>query len=300
MKNRKLFYGRFFIFIIIMAGLIVSRHAPAQMQENPTMPYPVEVIADIRYNADAPNESPRHTLDLYRPIGPTDYPVLLYVHGGAWVSGSKADAAAVGNTLAANGIGVVAINYRLSPEVTHPAHMQDVARAFAWTIENIAGWGGDPEKIFIGGHSAGGHLTTLLALDDRYLADIGQWSDKILGIISFSGVYVIEDWIMDYADGAFPDDQLGRYAASPYVHVHAGAPPMLLLVARNDYPQLIGEAKLMTRALENVEVPVELHTIPNRDHYSLISLFGNDNDTALGVVMTWIENRLNQSSSSEL
>ncbi len=277
---------------LIMIGLLtcpIQSHS-SHAQENPPMPY--EIIHDLPYHPNLTIASPRHVLDLYRPTGLANYPILLFVHGGAWVSGDKSNVAAVGQTLATNGIGVAAVNYRLSPEVTHPAHIQDIALAFAWVAEHIAEYGGDSSRTLVGGHSAGGHLTTLLALDARYLAEVGHRPAEIFGVISFSGVYMIEDWIMGYADDAFPDDQLGRYAASPYVHVHADTPPMLLLVARNDYPQLIGEAKLMTQALEKVEVAVELYTIPNRDHYSLVSMFGSPDDTADDVVLTWLKTLL--------
>ncbi len=274
--------------LVLIATLLFAARPTTYAQA----PMPIEIIRDLPYNPEPATASPRHVLDLYRPAHLTHYPILLYVHGGAWVSGDKSNAAAIGQTLAANGIGVAAVNYRLSPDVTHPAHLQDIALAFDWVAEHIADYGGDASRIFVGGHSAGGHLTTLLTLDDRYLAEVGHSPAEIFGVISFSGVYMIEQWIMEYADGAFPDDQLGRYAASPYVHVHADAPPMLLLVARNDYPQLIGEAKLMTQALEKAKVAVELYTIPNRDHYSLVSLFGSPDDTAAEVILTWLKARL--------
>lgn len=275
--------------VLILTTALLIATLPTSHAQNP-MTYAVEIISDLPYNPDPATASPYQTLDLYRPVGLTNYPILLFVHGGAWVSGDKSDVAAVGQTLAANGIGVAAVNYRLSPAVIHPAHIQDVALAFAWVAEHIADYAGDPTRMIVGGHSAGGHLTTLLALDPQYLAAVGPY--EIFGVISFSGVYMIEDWIMDYADGAFPDDQLGRYAASPYVHVHTNAPPMLMLVARDDYPQLIGEAKLMVHALEKAKVAVELYTIPNRDHYSVVSMFGTADDTAVTVVLAWLKTLL--------
>ena len=100
----------------------------------------------------------RHRVDLYLPKQAGPFPVLMLVHGGAWTIGDNRCFglySTVGEFLASRGIGVVMPNYRLSPAVKHPEHIKDVARAFAWTRANIAKHGGDPERIFLAGHSAG-------------------------------------------------------------------------------------------------------------------------------------------------
>src|SRR5205823_5671892 len=98
---------------------------------------------------------------------------VFFVHGGAWRNGDKSGIlgvySALGRFLVRHGLGAVIINYRLSPAVRHPAHVQDVAKAFAWTHKNIARYGGRPDQIFLCGHSAGGHLVALLATDPTYL-----------------------------------------------------------------------------------------------------------------------------------
>jgi acetyl esterase/lipase len=88
---------------------------------------------------------------------------------------------------------VVSINYRLSPGVKHPEHVRDVARAFAWTHAHIGEYGGNKEQIFVSGHSAGGHLASLLATDATYLKAHGLSAKDIRGVIPVSGVYVIPD-----------------------------------------------------------------------------------------------------------
>src|SRR5206468_3096567 len=116
----------------------------------------------------------KHRLDLYLPEGKSDAPVLFFVHGGGWTVGDKnlfGIAARLGKTLARRGIGLVSINYRLSPKVKHPEHIRDVARAFAWTHQNIGTYGGCKEEIFLCGHSAGGHLVALLSTDTQYLGE---------------------------------------------------------------------------------------------------------------------------------
>ena len=106
-----------------------------------------EKHANIAYRTDKDADKERHVLDVYTPKGKKDFPTVLFVHGGSWKSGNKNLYAALGQSLAADGIGCVICNYRLSPAVQHPAHVEDAAKAFAWTCENIAKYGGSFEWI---------------------------------------------------------------------------------------------------------------------------------------------------------
>lgn len=186
-------------------------------------PCAVVKVPDLSY-CDGPRlQAHRHTLDLYLPKGRRDFPVVFLVHGGAWVCGDNRCCglySSVGEFLARHGIGAVLPNYRLSPMVKHPEHIKDVARAFAWTRRNIGDHGGDPDKLFLAGHSAGGHLVALLATDDRYLRDEGLKADVIRGVISVSGVYNIPPGNMDFTLGgrsatAFHLRQVGLVRGEP-------------------------------------------------------------------------------------
>jgi acetyl esterase/lipase len=183
---------------------------------------------------------------------------------------------------------VVTVNYRLSPSVTHPAHIEDIARAFAWVAENIADYGGDPSRIVVGGHSAGGHLASLLTFDPQYLEAVNHSPDEIIGVLSVSGVYWIDDWIVQWARGAFPKDQKGRDAVSPIKLVHEDVPPFLVLVSSDDYPNLIDEADAMVEALEEADIDVTFARIPERDHYSMIGYIGTKRDKATQVMLDWL------------
>jgi acetyl esterase/lipase len=133
-------------------------------------------------------------LDLYLPQEHGPFPVVVLVHGGAWVWGSKTCLGLmppVARCLASQGIGVVVPNYHLSPWSKHPEHIRDVARAFAWTHKNISRFGGNPDQLFLAGHSAGGHLVSLLATDESYLQAEGLHTGSIKGVISLAGVYRI-------------------------------------------------------------------------------------------------------------
>jgi acetyl esterase/lipase len=178
----------------------------------------------------------KHKLDLFLPEGRKGYPVLLFVHGGAWLHGDKNTSgfyAALGTTLARQGIGVAVTNYRLSPAVKHPEHVKDVARAFAWVHKNIATYGGRADRIFVCGHSAGGHLVSLLASDETYLKGVGLTARAIRGVIPISGVYLIPDRFLPSVFGTDPEV---RKKASPIYHARAGLPPFLILYADKDLP----------------------------------------------------------------
>jgi acetyl esterase/lipase len=157
-------------------------------------PFKVERIRDVSYCESPDADAHRHHLDLFLPGGRKDYPVVVLIHGGAWMLGDNRSCglySAVGAFLASQGIGAVLPNYRLSPGVKHPEHIKDVARAFAWTKRHIGEYGGAPDKLFVAGHSAGGHLAALLATDDRFLKAEGLTTADIKGVIAVSGVYRI-------------------------------------------------------------------------------------------------------------
>ena len=109
--------------------------------------------------------------------------------------------------------------------------MEDLARAFAWTVDNIADYGGDPEHMILTGHSAGGHMVSLLSLNPEYLAAVDHSPEDIRAVLAFSGVFVIDDWIMGWATGAFPDDDQARMDASPLHQVHGDVAPFLLVAS---------------------------------------------------------------------
>ncbi|HXG10323.1 MAG TPA: alpha/beta hydrolase [Gemmataceae bacterium] len=194
--------------------------------------YEVDTVLDIPYY-DGPGASrTRHRLDIYRPRGAEKRPVLLFLHGGGWMFGDKAYGRypAVARCLAGQGVVVVMANYRLSPAVKHPEHVRDAARALAWTIKNAERYGGRPDQVFVGGHSAGGHLAALLATNESYLKAEGLDSSAIKGVIPVSGVYrVPEIHVSLKSDGAmlFSSFALDDIDWLPQVHFEATLPRFL-------------------------------------------------------------------------
>src|SRR5260370_3142871 len=191
MAKRQVVFGLAFITLVAIAGCRVTN---LPLWEGPTPGGEVERIRDIPYFPGPEGDSFRHQLDLFLPKGQKDFPVVVLIHGGAWIMGDNRCCglySSVGEFLAGQGIGAVLPNYRLAPGIKHPGQIQDVAKAFAWTRSHIATYGGCPDKLFLAGHSAGGHLAALLATDEGYLKAEGSRAAHIKGVIAVSGVYRI-------------------------------------------------------------------------------------------------------------
>jgi acetyl esterase/lipase len=209
----------------------------------------VERIEAVSYCEGPVADAYRHQLDLFLPRDKKDFPVVVLVHGGAWVMGDNRCCglySAVGEFLASRGVGAVLPNYRLSPEVRHPEHARDVARAVAWTHRHIAEYGGQPDQLFLAGHSAGGHLVALLATDEQYLEAEGLKSTDLKGVIAVSGVYRIPPGSLDVTLGgttpvAFRLDELAplRQAGGRSWVARLGLPGIPLSV--NIYGQAFGD-----------------------------------------------------------
>ena len=246
---------------LLFAGVGVASAAEAP----PT--YDVTVVSDIKYRTDSEAVKDRNILDVYVPKGAKEYPVLFLVHGGTWQHGSKDFFKLVGTAFAKQGIGVVCPNYRLSPKVKHPAHIEDVAKAFAWTLDTIAKHGGDPKKIVVAGHSAGGHLVSLLATDAKYLKAEKKAVSDIKGVIGISGVYRIPPILFD---GIFGSDVAECKAASPIEHVNKNCPPCVLIYGDKDLPFLDAMAKDLGKKWTGAKCDAEICVIKNRNHINVM------------------------------
>jgi acetyl esterase/lipase len=248
--------------------------------------YEVKEVRGLAYYEGEGADPVRHKLDLYLPKGAKDFPVLFFVHGGAWRSGNKNLYGPLGRVFARNGVGVVVINYRLSPKAKHPAHIEDVARAFGWTHRNIAKYGGRPDQIFACGHSAGGHLVALLATDPRHLRAEKLALKDVRGIIPMSGVYtILPNGVFESAFGK--DAELCRQA-SPLEHVRRDHPPALILYADKDYPFLDAMAEQFGRKLKGCACDASVLKVAKRDHISIIVQACNETDPAMQAMLQFI------------
>jgi acetyl esterase/lipase len=248
--------------------------------------YQVETITDIAYYDGKDADPVRHKLDLYLPRGVKDFPVLMFVHGGYWKSGRKDEYRPLGELYARNGIGTVIINYRLSPKVKHPAHIQDVARAFAWTHKSIAKYGGDAKNFFVCGHSAGGHLVSLLSTNETYLKAENLALSDIKGTIPLSGVFIIMPNLT--FDNIFTSDKEVVRSASPIEHVKGNHPPCLMIYADKDFLTLDVMAEQMCKKLKEAKCEANTLKVADRTHISIITSMVRIEDPANQAILEFL------------
>lgn len=151
---------------------------------------------DLTYVQGSEQDAAWHLLDVYSPKGKTNCPVIIFVHGGFWMIGDKDFFGwedRLGDCFARLGIVAVFPSYRLAPAVKYQDEVEDIAHCLAWTIKNIARHGGDSKSVFLCGHSAGGHLVSLLVTDPQYLASVGVPLKDIRGVIAVGGVYRVPE-----------------------------------------------------------------------------------------------------------
>ena len=179
---------------------------------------------------------PRGLLDVWAqpaPQGAPRKPVLVFFYGGGWANGSRSDYGFVAKAYAARGYVVVLPDYRLVPQVRFPSFLQDAAAAVRWTHDNVARYGGDPDRIAVAGHSAGGYLAVMLALDGRYLRAAGADPSVIKAAIGLAGPYDFYPFVKRRsidAMGRAPDP----LATQPITFARGDAPPLLLVTGTAD------------------------------------------------------------------
>lgn len=242
----------------------------------------VHVLNDLPYTSNPPTVAAgRNTLDVYLPDVETfPNPAVLYlVHGGGWKIGNKADFAPMAQAFAEEGVLCVLPNYRLTK---HPDHIQDVASSLAWTMQHMSAYPLTPNrgKLFIGGHSAGGHLTALVATDPQYLAAEGRDIGAVAGVISVAA-------FLNFGDGSlFPTFPVAQ--CSPTQLVRPGLPPWLVLNADNDLGTLRDQGEAHTLALIGAGVSTQRYVISPRDHTTIMYKMAESGDEGAARIFAWI------------
>jgi acetyl esterase/lipase len=284
--------------------IITRAGEPSQTAEKT---YEVKIVRDLRYNDAEDYHQTKHLLDLFLPKGAKDFPVLFFVHGGGWRHGDKnflGIYSALGTSFAKQGIGTAVINYRLSPEVKHPEHIKDVAKAFAWTEKNIGKYGGRADQVFLCGHSAGGHLVSLLATDESYLKAEGLKTSAIKAVMPISGVYAVPDDFLKSPfarrlfDSAFGEDADARNQAFPMAHVRTGLPPFYILYADGDFPGCDLVSKAFAKAVKDKKGTAEVLEVKKRNHLSIISNLSDDDDPAGKALLSYIRKHSKEADAS--
>lgn len=240
-----------------------SDFAKAYVEEVTRRGADVTPTAEVQYGAD-----PYQSIAIHSAPEPTG-DVLAFVHGGGWTSGYKEHMSFMAPAFTDRGVTFCSIGYRLAPQHLFPAGLEDVADALAWIFRNIAGYGGNPDRLFAGGHSAGGHYTPLLAVSTGWRAERGLPADMVRGCLPISGVYQFGDGSGLSARPRFlgAEDSGSDQAASPLNFVTSDAPPFLIAYGTEDFPHLRDQAERMAARLGEVVVDVDKVVFEGRDHF---------------------------------
>ncbi|MBL1143188.1 MAG: alpha/beta hydrolase [Proteobacteria bacterium] len=196
-------------------------------------------------------------LDVYTPDNNNqNLPVLIHIHGGGWKRGDKNIQKQHGEFYSNHNIIFININYRLTPEVKHPGHVEDCAEAVAWVFRNIDKLGGNKDRVFISGHSAGAHLAALLGTDASYLNKYNIQLSQLAGIIPVDTASFDllskrnERFVRKLVNNAFGSDKAILKAASPMHHVNMNQSyPDFLIFASSKRNSAIKQSEELSRRL---------------------------------------------------
>jgi acetyl esterase/lipase len=222
----------------------------------------VRRVADLPFGAHA-----RQKLDVYAPDGARELPVLVFIYGGSWESGTKNGYQFAGKAFAAQGFVTVIPDYRLMPEVVFPGFLEDNAAAVRWARANATAYGGDPDRVVIAGHSAGAYNAAMLALDPQWL---GPDRAAVRGFVGLAGPYDFLPLRWAVTKAAF-GQAADLNATQPINFPSAGDPPALLAhggVDRTVYPR---NSETLAAKLRAAGVPVELRLYPNVGHAGIVT-----------------------------
>ena len=253
--------------MVAMVGLAACSPLGTLNAVTPSSGY--QLTADVAYGPLA-----RQRLDIYRPTSASPsagWPVVVFFYGGSWNRGEKADYKFVGEALASRGVLTLVADYRLYPEVRYPDFLKDSALALRLGLQEAQRLGGDAKRVFVMGHSAGGYNAAMLALDARWLGEIGRTPNDLAGFIGLAGAY-------DFLPMTNPDAQPVFFHpnyppnSQPLALVTAAAPRFFLGAASKD--SLIDPQRNtvgLAGKLKAAGVPVTLKMYDGVSHITLVA-----------------------------
>jgi acetyl esterase/lipase len=270
-------------FLALATWIAVAGSTPAAEEETTyrtknDISYILESQSDV---TDYQRE--RCRLDFYRPVSKPGFATIVWFHGGGLTGGNRQ----IPEGLKNKGIAVVAVNYRLYPRIKCPAYLQDAAAAVAWTFRNIEKYGGDADKIFVSGHSAGGYLTSMLGIDKRWLAEYDVDADRIAGLMPLSGQTVTHSTVR--RERGIPNTQPIIDSFAPLYHVRPDLPPILLITGDR-------EMEMRGRYEENAYFMRMLKVVGHKD-VTLYELQGYGHgmvEPAVTPMLKWVRERIAQ------
>lgn len=207
----------------------------------------------------------RHKLDIYRPQRAAGRAVVVFLYGGGWRSGERSTYGFAGAALASRGLTVVVPDYRLYPNAEYPDFVEDAAKAYAWTMRNVA----QGRPVFVMGHSAGAHMAGLIALDKRYITSQGGNLPRPAGLIGLAGPYAFDPTTWPTTTEIFATAKTAD-EARPAAHVDGKAPPALLFHGQDDETVRLWNMETIAKAYQAAGREVEIHEIAGTGHTGIV------------------------------
>ena len=201
---------------------------------------------------------PRQRLDVFS-CGTAEAPTLLYIHGGYWQMGDKETYGFIGDSVLRSGYNFVLVEYTLAPEVRMDEIVSEIHEAIDWVIANIDEYGGDPRRVFISGHSAGGHLTAM-----------GMSDQRVAGGIAISGLFDLEPIRLNYLNQKLGLDEAEMLRNSPMNNIPSESSPLVVTVGLGELPELIRQSEDYYNVWQCQGHPGQYLPIPERDHFSVL------------------------------
>lgn len=239
----------------------------------------------------------KHTLDVFHP-GASASPaeVLIFIHGGTWLSGSKDMYSQLGRNMAAKGLVCAIINYRLGDLIDFSGMANDCAAAIQWVYANVDKFGGNKKKIFIAGHSAGGHLAALVASDPEYFDRLNM-GNPIKGCILIDafglniGTFIERHGAMylHYIEKVFSRNPATWKKASPVSFLSYSRIPYLMLVGSRSYPFLIEDNEAFVQQLKQLQVKVKYEIVSGKSHQEMVTQFQDENCPVYKILTKWLK-----------
>lgn len=210
------------------------------------------------------------------------HPVMVFFYGGNWTSGKKSLYSFLGNRFARKNVVTVIVDYPKSPDARYDEMAADAAKSVKWVKDHIAAYGGDPDRIYVSGHSAGGHLAALISTDNKYFDQL-KIENPVRGTILIDAAGLDMGWYMKEVDYGPENSYLKIFGstlemwkeASPIDHISKGIPPMLILRGGRTYPALSSGTDHFIEALEKQGIQPKVILQKNKKHVPMITQFFN-------------------------
>lgn len=253
---------------------------------------------DIAYGPD-----PLQKLDVYAPAkGAARGPVILFAHGGGWKRGDKRQHGPKGAAYSSNGVVFISTNYRLAPNAMHPKEIEDIASAFAWVKAHAKDYGGDPNQIYVMGHSAGAHLVDLLATNEKFLAEKGLKLTEIKGCISLDTASLnltergalpgaASKMVAEMVTNAFGKDPKVLTEASPLLQLHKGKTyPRFLMICSANRRDSLAAHKAFDQAVRDSGGSIATKVVP-LNHGQISQAAGNEKTDVFATCLAFVQGK---------